>query len=332
MDMGTSGAHQSLTSDPTASNPATANFSHFRGALDRRLQTVNSTRSLAPSPSPGLQEPPPFKQGSPLAPIPDGRESTHSVLALTAARQQQQYEAAQIKTASHRPSLEPGPAKLMKPRDALWNYAPDPDPSRTKVETRQRQGQEKSAPAWLSSRPHDSENLDDASLSALLEDLPWVSTVNPPAELLVSETLGNRLTTTLHPSDFTARLSHQSVPGFNDPPLFPLPEFGVLYSPTGSDDVDAGNITSELALENGTSHSGQPAIEQLHGHPLLQPETQIHRPFRCDQCLQSFHRDHDLKRHKSIHLAVKPFPCGFCDKSFSRKEALKVRSTQIFSR
>merc|ERR1712093_616938 len=47
------------------------------------------------------------------------------------------------------------------------------------------------------------------------------------------------------------------------------------------------------------------------------------RPFRCDQCPQSFNRNHDLKRHKRIHLAVKPFPCGHCDKSFSRKDALK---------
>ncbi|KAF2404274.1 hypothetical protein EJ06DRAFT_470676 [Trichodelitschia bisporula] len=47
------------------------------------------------------------------------------------------------------------------------------------------------------------------------------------------------------------------------------------------------------------------------------------RPFKCDQCPQSFNRNHDLKRHKRIHLAVKPFPCGHCDKSFSRKDALK---------
>lgn len=48
------------------------------------------------------------------------------------------------------------------------------------------------------------------------------------------------------------------------------------------------------------------------------------RPFKCDQCPQSFNRNHDLKRHKRIHLAVKPFPCHHCDKSFSRKDALKV--------
>lgn len=47
------------------------------------------------------------------------------------------------------------------------------------------------------------------------------------------------------------------------------------------------------------------------------------RPFKCDQCMQSFNRNHDLKRHKRIHLAVKPYPCGHCDKSFSRKDALK---------
>nr|OQO07263.1 hypothetical protein B0A51_18777 [Rachicladosporium sp. CCFEE 5018] len=57
-----------------------------------------------------------------------------------------------------------------------------------------------------------------------------------------------------------------------------------------------------------------------HAAPMSQ---QNDRPFRCDQCPQSFNRNHDLKRHKRIHLAVKPFPCGHCDKSFSRKDALK---------
>ncbi|KAI9748378.1 MAG: hypothetical protein M1815_003316 [Lichina confinis] len=53
------------------------------------------------------------------------------------------------------------------------------------------------------------------------------------------------------------------------------------------------------------------------------PQRQNERPFKCNQCPQSFNRNHDLKRHKRIHLAVKPFPCRHCDKSFSRKDALK---------
>jgi len=53
------------------------------------------------------------------------------------------------------------------------------------------------------------------------------------------------------------------------------------------------------------------------------------RPFKCDQCPQSFNRNHDFKRHKRIHLAVKPFPCGHCEKSFSRKDALQVRSSDL---
>ncbi|CAD6591955.1 MAG: hypothetical protein ASARMPREDX12_005516 [Alectoria sarmentosa] len=61
--------------------------------------------------------------------------------------------------------------------------------------------------------------------------------------------------------------------------------------------------------------------QQMYGNP--QPTPHNERPFKCDQCPQSFNRNHDLKRHKRIHLAVKPFPCGFCEKSFSRKDALK---------
>ena len=63
-------------------------------------------------------------------------------------------------------------------------------------------------------------------------------------------------------------------------------------------------------------------IQQMYHNQQSVPHND--RPFKCDQCPQSFNRNHDLKRHKRIHLAVKPFPCGYCDKSFSRKDALKV--------
>ncbi|EDN08538.1 predicted protein [Histoplasma mississippiense (nom. inval.)] len=60
-----------------------------------------------------------------------------------------------------------------------------------------------------------------------------------------------------------------------------------------------------------------------HMHGLMQHPPPDDRPYRCDQCTQSFRRNHDLKRHKRIHLAVKPYPCDHCAKSFSRKDALK---------
>jgi uncharacterized Zn-finger protein len=74
-------------------------------------------------------------------------------------------------------------------------------------------------------------------------------------------------------------------------------------------------------------NSGHAANIQMYSQTPQTPQStpQNDRPFKCDQCPQSFNRNHDLKRHKRIHLAVKPFPCGHCDKSFSRKDALKVR-------
>lgn len=80
---------------------------------------------------------------------------------------------------------------------------------------------------------------------------------------------------------------------------------------------------SHHLFDHGHSHG--------HGGHGSQGRQQSDRPFKCDQCPQSFNRNHDLKRHKRIHLAVKPFPCNHCDKSFSRKDALKV-SAPVFSR
>ncbi|KAK5115401.1 hypothetical protein LTR85_009861 [Meristemomyces frigidus] len=103
------------------------------------------------------------------------------------------------------------------------------------------------------------------------------------------------------------------------------------YSYPGPVLSNINNPGGQLALVGGMPHgmmgpgynSGHAAsMHNVYGHPQ-QANQHNDRPFRCDQCPQSFNRNHDLKRHKRIHLAVKPFPCGHCDKSFSRKDALK---------
>lgn len=79
----------------------------------------------------------------------------------------------------------------------------------------------------------------------------------------------------------------------------------------------------DAQMEN-VSNYGRPVMYDLQRGQAFTGNAS-ERAFKCDQCPQSFNRNHDLKRHKRIHLAVKPFPCNHCNKSFSRKDALKVR-------
>lgn len=100
------------------------------------------------------------------------------------------------------------------------------------------------------------------------------------------------------------------------PPLIPLqPNYKSSYPPLPG---MGGQV-----MGPGGMLAGHPHAMMSHHH---QQQQQAERPYKCDQCPQSFNRNHDLKRHKRIHLAVKPFPCSNCEKSFSRKDALKVRS------
>ena len=122
---------------------------------------------------------------------------------------------------------------------------------------------------------------------------------------------------------------HHAQQPYQRPYTYPLP--GPVLS-------NVGNPGGHLQMVGGMPHGVMPGynsghaaqMHQLYGHPQQTPPND--RPFRCDQCPQSFNRNHDLKRHKRIHLAVKPFPCGHCDKSFSRKDALKVRTDKPITR
>lgn len=97
-------------------------------------------------------------------------------------------------------------------------------------------------------------------------------------------------------------------------------------NPMGLVSVQSHGLSGAMMPGYHSGHAAQ-LHQQMYGNP--QPTPHNERPFKCDQCPQSFNRNHDLKRHKRIHLAVKPFPCGYCEKSFSRKDALKVSSAHV---
>ncbi|KAF2655498.1 hypothetical protein K491DRAFT_425498 [Lophiostoma macrostomum CBS 122681] len=102
--------------------------------------------------------------------------------------------------------------------------------------------------------------------------------------------------------------------------LPPAPVFSNVNNPNGQLAL-VGGVHPGMMQGFNSGHAA--SMPHFLGHPHQQQQAANDRPFKCDQCPQSFNRNHDLKRHKRIHLAVKPFPCNHCDKSFSRKDALK---------
>lgn len=120
-----------------------------------------------------------------------------------------------------------------------------------------------------------------------------------------------------------------SLPTMNGPVMSnlhnPNTHMALVGNVPGVGNMSNGFMPPGGMMPNFTS--GQAAnLQHMYGppNPAPPPNPTNERPFKCDQCPQSFNRNHDLKRHKRIHLAVKPYPCGHCDKSFSRKDALKV--------
>ena len=142
-----------------------------------------------------------------------------------------------------------------------------------------------------------------------------------------------RASPTLH----QGHMQHSQPPFMRPPPpsyslpAMPGPIMSNVHSP-GAQMQMMGNMQSNmLPMGFNSGYAANPP--SMYGQPRTNTPQQppAHdRPFKCDQCPQSFNRNHDLKRHKRIHLAVKPFPCGHCDKSFSRKDALKVSNRALF--
>ncbi|GKZ96840.1 hypothetical protein AnigIFM59636_011358 [Aspergillus niger] len=120
-----------------------------------------------------------------------------------------------------------------------------------------------------------------------------------------------------------------SLPAMNGPICTNIQSPSWQMSLTENGNLQSGALPG-LPVYNSEHVVHMPHMQQLYrGHPPHPshgaPGPTNDRPFKCDKCPQGFHRNYDLKRHKRIHLSVKPFPCTHCGKSFSRKDGLKVR-------
>uniref|UniRef100_A0A182SCG1 C2H2-type domain-containing protein n=1 Tax=Anopheles maculatus TaxID=74869 RepID=A0A182SCG1_9DIPT len=61
-------------------------------------------------------------------------------------------------------------------------------------------------------------------------------------------------------------------------------------------------------------------------HMMKSHSREEDRPFKCDKCHQSFHKEHLLKAHQANHLSEK---CPICDKVVSSKYALKTHVSHM---
>jgi uncharacterized Zn-finger protein len=123
-----------------------------------------------------------------------------------------------------------------------------------------------------------------------------------------------------HPSGRSA-----SCPPSRRPlPLMPPHDLYMYERPSGLSILTPLQPSATSSATGNAANTSCDSTIRMERTTAHEPSNQ-HKPFRCDVCLQSFSRNHDLKRHKRIHVAAKPFPCPSCNKFFSRKDALKVR-------
>ncbi|KAH6888062.1 hypothetical protein B0T10DRAFT_66476 [Thelonectria olida] len=174
-----------------------------------------------------------------------------------------------------------------------------------------------SAPAHVESythtRPSSNSNYYSASTAPQQHSFPAYGTQSSPSQ--------HSPTTTGPISRGLSSISSQQGSAMAPPAPYRYPPYQPLPTMGGSILSNVHQPGAQMTMIPGMSVPPYGTHSMVYGH--APPPPQSERPFKCDQCVQSFSRNHDLKRHKRIHLAVKPFPCTFCSKSFSRKDALK---------
>ncbi|MCJ1336606.1 hypothetical protein MMC09_001884 [Bachmanniomyces sp. S44760] len=274
----------------------------IHGMFSPSLGSLMRNNSNSPTAAEGVPPPPSYDVNQ-LPPFPSSvsMSAPASLPALVAQQQQQQqqvmanaYMSSQTPvsaTTSHSSPVNPSDSYMQRPPPTPTYYSGS-QPSST---PQQNQFPNFTAPSPVQQSP----------LSAGLSG----SRVSPISG--GANSLTNPSSQPLH--NFTRPYSSYSLPAMSGPIM------SNVHSP-GAQMSLMGGLPNGMVPGFNSGHAAQ--MQQMYGNNHPQ---QVHndRPFKCDQCPQSFNRNHDLKRHKRIHLAVKPFPCGHCEKSFSRKDALK---------
>lgn len=280
-----------------------------RGMFSPSLNSLVRNNSHSPSSADGLPPPPPYDMNQ-LPPFPGTMSMPSPSNLPPVATQQHQQTLVQYMNNVQSPMS--APTSQASPVNASDSYRQPPPPTPTYYS-----GSQPSSTPQSSQFPafHNPSPVQQSPMSA---STPQGSRISP----ISAQGPGMQQPQPQQGNTFIRPYSHYNLPAM------PGPIMSNMHSPGGQ--MALVGIPSHGLPGNimpGFNSGSSAQMQQMYGSH--QPAPHNERPFKCDQCPQSFNRNHDLKRHKRIHLAVKPFPCGHCDKSFSRKDALKVRPSLV---
>ncbi|KAL8790658.1 MAG: hypothetical protein Q9213_000506 [Squamulea squamosa] len=274
-----------------------------RGMFSPSLNSLVRNNSHSPSSTDGLPPPPPFDMNQ-LPPFPGSVSmSTPSNLPSVAAQQNQALAQAYMNNVQSPMSAQ---ASQASPVNGSDSYGQRPPPTPTYYGGSQPSSTPQSSqfpafhnPSPVQQSPMGASNPQGSRISPISAQGPGLPQANPQQ--------GNT---------FARPYPQYNLPTMTGPIMTNVHSPGGQLAMVG---MPSHGLPGNIMPGFNSGSSAQ--MQQMYGGH--QPAPHNERPFKCDQCPQSFNRNHDLKRHKRIHLAVKPFPCGHCDKSFSRKDALK---------
>ncbi|KAI9817520.1 MAG: hypothetical protein M1827_001130 [Pycnora praestabilis] len=286
---------QPLYAGQTALNP----LFPPRGMFSPSLGSLMRNNSNSPTASEGLP-PPPYDLNLPPFPTSMSMSAPASLPAFAAQQQAMANALMNAQTPVTNTTTQPSPISATEPY-GMQRQQPTPSyyggspPSSTP--------QQANFPSFTAPSPTQQSPLTSTAPSSR------ISPTNPTHPPILQPAPSQQS------HHFSRPFSSYSLPAMSGPIM------SNVHSP-GSQMALVGGMPGGMMSNYNPGQTN--SMQHMYGGPQqTQQQPQNDRPFKCDQCPQSFNRNHDLKRHKRIHLAVKPFPCGHCEKSFSRKDALK---------